>query len=166
MASITEASLSLVASASPTSTATKVLFGVLALTAATSAIHCASPTRLTRVLVFDIANTERTYLQAIEAGMLKSDVHIAENLTRLQITASTIREDTLRNSLSYRAALCAFFKGRSLTVMHCIRDVRALGTRIEILKEEQLRVPASENAMQAVSRRHRYTDSAKFYKSD
>ncbi|KAJ7491970.1 hypothetical protein FB451DRAFT_1501240 [Mycena latifolia] len=171
MSCLSETSLSLLASAPPTtSNATYILLGALVFTAVAYIVYYASPTRLTPILVTAIAETEKTYLEALEAGVLpKSDADTATTLTSLQIKVSNIREATLRHSLSYRAALCAFLKGRTLTVLYCIRDVHRLETHIEarlyfsvsffdelltciaspqILKEAHLRAadPASESA--------------------
>ncbi|KAJ7435824.1 hypothetical protein FB451DRAFT_1379216 [Mycena latifolia] len=146
MSSLSETSLSLLAPAPPpTSTAANILLAALVLTATAYIVHYASPMRLTRVLVTAIAETEKTYLVAIEAGVLpKSDADTAATLTSLQLKVSSIREATLRHSLSYRAALGAFLTGHTFTILHCIRD---------ILKEACLRAsdPASESAMRMVS---------------
>ncbi|KAJ7491981.1 hypothetical protein FB451DRAFT_1551433 [Mycena latifolia] len=164
MSSLSETSLSLFASAPPpTSTPTNILLGALSLIATAYIVHYASPTRLTRVLVATIAETEKTYLEALEAGVLpKSDADTATTLTSLQIKVSSIRETTLRHSLSYRATLGAFLTGHSFTVLHCIRDVRRLETHIEILKETRLRAsdPASESAMRMVLVRRRHKNNA------
>ncbi|KAJ7117773.1 hypothetical protein C8R44DRAFT_879311 [Mycena epipterygia] len=142
MSSFSETSLSLLASNPPASTTTKVIFIVLVLTMASVMIHLASPVRLMRVLVAAINQTEEMYLKAIEAGALsKTDVHIAEMLSRLQIKVSNIREATLRDSLSTRRTLREFFKGRTFAVLNCMREVRELEAHIEILKEEHIRAP-------------------------
>ncbi|KAJ7491956.1 hypothetical protein FB451DRAFT_1216463, partial [Mycena latifolia] len=168
MSSLSETSLSLLAPAPPpTSTAANILLGALVLTATAYVVRYASPTRLTRVLVAAIAETEKTYLEAIEAGVLpKSDADKAATLARCVhaclIRVSSIREATLRHSLSYRAALGAFLTGHTFTILHCIRDVRRLETRIEILKEARLRSsdPASGSAMRMVSVRRRHLTPA------
>ncbi|KAJ7491967.1 hypothetical protein FB451DRAFT_1551426 [Mycena latifolia] len=169
MSCLSETSLSLLASAPPTSTETYILLGALVFTATAYIVYYASPARLTPILVAAIAETEKTYLEALEAGVLpKSDANMAATLTSLQIKASNIREATLRHSLSYRTALCAFLKGRTLTVLYCIRDVRRLEIHIEarlyfsILKETRLRAadPASESATRTVSLRQRHKNNA------
>ncbi|KAJ6527204.1 hypothetical protein DFH09DRAFT_1094872 [Mycena vulgaris] len=141
MSSLSETSLTILASTPPTSSTTnKVLFGVFVLTMAACIVHYASPMRLTRVLVAAIAEAEKTYLEAVEAGVLsKYDVHMGGTLTSLRFKVSHIRETSLRNSLSYRTAFCEFIKGRTLTLLQCIGEVRGVETHIEILKEEQLR---------------------------
>ncbi|KAJ7117785.1 hypothetical protein C8R44DRAFT_854556 [Mycena epipterygia] len=103
-------SLSLpLASAPPTRTTTKLTIGLLVIPSMTYIIHLASPLRLTRVLVAAISNVEKTYLEAVEAGMLsRLDVHTAAMLSSLQIKVSHIRATTLRNSLSYFGVLCDF----------------------------------------------------------
>ncbi|KAJ7491904.1 hypothetical protein FB451DRAFT_1388355 [Mycena latifolia] len=133
MSRFSETSLSLFASApSPTSAAANILLGALVFTAVAYIVYYASPTRLTRVLVAAIAETETAYLEAIEAGTLpKSDANMAAALISLQIKVSNIHEATLRHSLSYRVALGAFLAGHTFTVLHCIRDVHKFETYIE-----------------------------------
>ncbi|KAJ6527237.1 hypothetical protein DFH09DRAFT_1414492 [Mycena vulgaris] len=157
MSSLSETSLSLLASAPPpSSTTSKVLFGGLALTLALCTIYYASPMRLTLVLVAAVAHTETIYLEALEAGVLSNaDVHTAEMMSSLQLKVSHLREASLRHSLSYSTTVSAFLKGRTLTLLQCIREVRALETRIEILKEEQLRALDSRLGVGTVSLRRR-----------
>ncbi|KAJ7491978.1 hypothetical protein FB451DRAFT_1501259 [Mycena latifolia] len=133
MASLSETSLSLITSTPPTSGTTKVVIGVLVLVITVCIMHHASPMRLTSIMVAAIAATEQTYLEAVEAGVLStSDVHMAATLTSLQIKVSTIREASLRNSLSYRGPLCGFFNSHTLTVFRCIQEVQSLETHIEV----------------------------------
>ncbi|KAJ7117781.1 hypothetical protein C8R44DRAFT_738656 [Mycena epipterygia] len=166
MSTLSETTLSVLASAPPTSTTAKINIGVVALTLATFIIHFASPMHLTCVLVAAIKDAEETYLEAIETGALsKSDVHITAMMTSLQIEVSHIRQVTLRNSMSRFEALCDFFKGRTFTVLKCIREVRALEAHIEILKEEHLRDPnafALGTVMQTVFLRQRHTHGSSF----
>ncbi|KAJ6534696.1 hypothetical protein DFH09DRAFT_1405340, partial [Mycena vulgaris] len=110
----------------------KVLLGVFVLTMVAYIVHYASLMRLTRILVAAIADAERIYLEALEAGVLsKSDTRTAETLARLQIKISTISEASLHNSLSYHVVLCKFLKGRTLTVLECLRKILRLETDIE-----------------------------------
>ncbi|KAJ6527246.1 hypothetical protein DFH09DRAFT_164055 [Mycena vulgaris] len=157
MSSLSETSLSLLASAPPpSSTASKVLLVGIVITLVLCTIYYASPMHLTRVLVATIAHTETIYLEALEAGVLSnSDVHTAEIMFSLQLKVSYLREASLRHSLSYSTTVSAFLKGRTLTLLQCIREVRALETRIEILKEEQLRVLDSRIGAGTVSLRRR-----------
>ncbi|KAJ7917587.1 hypothetical protein B0H13DRAFT_2442090 [Mycena leptocephala] len=136
-----EACLSILPSAlpAPGSTDTTTVILVLAFVAA-GIIHYVSPLRLTRVLVAAIANVEKTYLEALETGLLSaSDIDTAEMLSTLQLKVSKIREFSLRNSLSLRSTLYEFLNGHTFTLLRCIREVRVLETHIEILKEAQLR---------------------------
>ncbi|KAJ7435823.1 hypothetical protein FB451DRAFT_1194298 [Mycena latifolia] len=105
------------------------------------------------------ASAEKTYLEAVESGIFKSDVDMAAMLTRLQFKVSTIREDCLRSSLSYRAALCGFFKGDSIKALQCLREVLAFDAHIEILKEDHLCTSdaTSESATRVLSLRQRQT---------
>ncbi|KAJ7117759.1 hypothetical protein C8R44DRAFT_738638 [Mycena epipterygia] len=161
MSSLSEISLSLLVSAPPTSTTTYATIGVLVLTVTIFIIHLASPMRLTRILVAAIVDVEKTYFEAVEAGVIsKSDVHIVARLSSMQIQVSHMRETTLRNSLSYFGVVGDFFKGRSITVLKCIREVRALQAHIEILKEEHLRDPnhlVLETTTRMISLRQRHT---------
>jgi hypothetical protein len=81
MFAVPEASVSILASESPTSPMTWASGGGLFLVVAAGSIYCASPLRLTRVLVTAVAETEKTYLQALETGLLSpSDINTAELL--------------------------------------------------------------------------------------
>ncbi|KAJ7931634.1 hypothetical protein B0H13DRAFT_1857619 [Mycena leptocephala] len=129
-----EACLSILPSAlpAPGSTINTTIFGVVfTLVVAVGIIDYASPLRLTRVLVTAIANLEKTYLEALETGLLSaSDIDTAEMLSALQLKVSKIREASLRNSLSLLPTLREFFEGHTFTLLRCIR---------EIFKESQLR---------------------------
>ncbi|KAJ7117803.1 hypothetical protein C8R44DRAFT_879340 [Mycena epipterygia] len=109
---------------------------------ATAIINRASPMRLTPLLVAAIEDAERTYLDASEAGIIsKSDVNAGAMLSSLQIKVSTIRKESLRNSLSIPQEVREFCKGRTFTILNCIREVRKFEADIEILKEEHLHDP-------------------------
>ncbi|KAJ7931625.1 hypothetical protein B0H13DRAFT_2308345 [Mycena leptocephala] len=155
-----EACLSILSSALPAPGNTAVLFILVGLIAA-GIVHYASPLRLTRVLVTAIANLEKIYLEALETGLLSaSDSDTAEMLSTLQLKVSKIRETSLRNSLSHSGTVREFFGGRTFSLLGCIREVRALETHIEILKENQLREDSSHpllNRVRAVSLRRRHS---------
>ncbi|KAJ7224085.1 hypothetical protein GGX14DRAFT_386888 [Mycena pura] len=120
--------------------ATNAIAAVFALIITTLFIHCASPMRLTDVLVIAMDETEKTYVDAFEMGVRPIfDNGIAKTMTRLQIQVSDIRAASLRQSLSYRSGLWQFFKGRTFTLLCCIWEVQSLKTHIEIMKEEHLR---------------------------
>ncbi|KAJ7252635.1 hypothetical protein C8J57DRAFT_638876 [Mycena rebaudengoi] len=138
MSNMSEASLSLLSSILPSSTA-NTIFSALILTTATALIvHHFSPTRLTRILVALMHESVTIYIGAMEAGIIPSDVD-ADALFKLEIKVSELHEESLRNSLSTWTMLAEFPRGRSLALYWCIRDVQDLKTRIEISKEEQLR---------------------------
>ncbi|KAJ7465521.1 hypothetical protein FB451DRAFT_1486958, partial [Mycena latifolia] len=181
MSCLSGTTLSLLASAPPpTSAVTNILLGALVFTTVAYIVYYASPTRLMHILVASIAATERTYFEAIEAGVLpKSDADTAATLTSLQIKVSNIHEMTLRHSLSYRTTLGAFLTGHSFTVLDCIRDIcrleahppfRIFFRRVahryivspQILKEARLRAsdPASKSAMRMVSVRRCHKNNA------
>ncbi|KAJ7931603.1 hypothetical protein B0H13DRAFT_2308326 [Mycena leptocephala] len=69
MSGVSEASLSLLQSAAPTSSMTYVIVGVLLCLAAWMA-YLTSPMRLTAALVDALHETEEAHLWAIEAGIL------------------------------------------------------------------------------------------------
>ncbi|KAJ7224093.1 hypothetical protein GGX14DRAFT_556985 [Mycena pura] len=131
MSTISESSLSLVASTLPQSSSTQtMLLGFLTLAFAGSIMYCASPMRLTNVLVAAMANAEKTYLEALEIGAL--DFHTVEMMASLQSKVSSIRETTLRNSLSRRTALGQFLTVHIFTLVQCIHEIRGLETHIEV----------------------------------
>ncbi|KAJ7491977.1 hypothetical protein FB451DRAFT_1216527 [Mycena latifolia] len=70
MSCLSGTSLSVLASTPLTTTTINVLLGVLTCVTAVYILHCASPVRLTRVLLAAIAATEKTYLEAIGAGRI------------------------------------------------------------------------------------------------
>ncbi|KAJ7251262.1 hypothetical protein C8J57DRAFT_1666294 [Mycena rebaudengoi] len=90
-----------------------------------------SPTRLTRVLVALMHETDATYIGAMEARVIPCDVD-AEALSKLQIKISELRKQSLGNSLSTRKMLAEFLRGRSLSLYRWIRDVQDLKTQIEV----------------------------------
>ncbi|KAJ7252644.1 hypothetical protein C8J57DRAFT_1351201 [Mycena rebaudengoi] len=138
MSSMGEASLSFVSSSLPNNTANTII-GASILTAATAlGIHHISPTRLTRVLVTLMHETDTMYIRAVEAGLVFSDVD-GDTLFKLQIKVSELHEESLGNSLSTWKMFAEFFRGRSLALYRCIGDVQDLKTRIEISNEKQLR---------------------------
>ncbi|KAJ7917569.1 hypothetical protein B0H13DRAFT_2322310 [Mycena leptocephala] len=138
MPGITEASLSILTSTLPTRIDTSlnavfaplIIFGIVVVVVI---LRYASPLHLTRVLVIAITVAEKTYIDAIETGLLSlSDMHTAEMLSSLQLKVSDIREVTLRNSLSWRTAQLEVLKGCTLILLRCICEVRNLEAHIEV----------------------------------
>ncbi|KAJ7281284.1 hypothetical protein C8J57DRAFT_1219179 [Mycena rebaudengoi] len=139
MSSMSETSLSFISSILPNSTTNTIIGASLLATVTALVIHHISPTRLTRrVLVSLMHETDATYIGAMEAGVILCDGD-TDSLSKLQIKASQLREESLRNSLSIWKMLAEFLCGRSLALYCCIRDVQDLKTQIEISKEKQLR---------------------------
>ncbi|KAJ7252649.1 hypothetical protein C8J57DRAFT_1237999 [Mycena rebaudengoi] len=138
MSSMGATSLSFVSSSLPSNTANTIIGTSILTTATALGIHHISPTRLTRVLVTLMHETDTMYIRAVEAGLVPSDVN-ANALFKLQIKFSELHEESLRNSLSTWNMITEFFRGRSLALYQCIRDGQDLKTRIEISKEKQLR---------------------------
>ncbi|KAF8216696.1 hypothetical protein K438DRAFT_1953599 [Mycena galopus ATCC 62051] len=152
----TEASIltsALPPSSSPTAGFTVVLVGFASVAAV---VRYAAPVRLTRILVSTLATTEQTYLGAVETSQLSAaDISaVGSMLSILQDKVSAVHEASLRSSLSWRATVGEFLRGRTFTVVQCLWDVRNLHTHIEILQEANLR---SDNlhTFQAVSVRRR-----------
>ncbi|KAF8216702.1 hypothetical protein K438DRAFT_2007508 [Mycena galopus ATCC 62051] len=140
MSSITESSLSFLDSVPISTTTIVVAASIFTVTTAPMIYYHTSPMRLTRNLVSAIDEAEKAYLGAIEAGALAGfDAKMEFRLSTLQIKVSNIREASLRNSLSIWLSLEEYCRGRSLTILECMGEVRRLKTDIEILKEEQLR---------------------------
>ncbi|KAJ6518988.1 hypothetical protein C8R45DRAFT_1204265 [Mycena sanguinolenta] len=127
MSTIPETSLSLLSqSNSPSPPWTFPAF-LLAISVAAAALYYVSPTRLTRVLVSALADVERAYLAGVENGLVSStDNNITERLSILQPTVSTLREASLRSSLSTFSILYDMFNiHRSLTVLRCLAEISA-----------------------------------------
>ncbi|KAF7328651.1 hypothetical protein MSAN_02473700 [Mycena sanguinolenta] len=106
------------------------------------------PMRLTHVLVSSLADVENAYLTGVENGIgvlcASTDVGVAERLAVLQLKVSTLREASLRSSLSPLSFLSDTFNiCRFITVLRCLREVRGLKTYIEISLEFQRRELAS-----------------------
>ncbi|KAJ7931640.1 hypothetical protein B0H13DRAFT_1957033 [Mycena leptocephala] len=138
MPTIPDASFSMVANSALPTTATSTILAALITPAIAAAIlHYASPQRLTEGLIAALAKTENTYVDVLQMGLLSATE--AEALYTLQRKVSAIHVATMRDSLSWRAGLQGFFKGRTLTVLSCIREVQEFETHIKILKEAHLR---------------------------
>ncbi|KAF7328656.1 hypothetical protein MSAN_02474400 [Mycena sanguinolenta] len=92
-------------------------------------------------MVSAIAAAEQKYLAAVESGLLsESDTNATGvMLAMLQDKVSTMREASLRSSLSWRATLSDILTGHTFAVLQCIWEVRNLQTHIEILGEVKLR---------------------------
>ncbi|KAJ6581709.1 hypothetical protein B0H19DRAFT_1061227 [Mycena capillaripes] len=144
MPSIPSTSLSILGSGELSSNpATEVVFMVVGVISAAALIHYASPMHLTRVLFTAMTDAEKKYLKAIETGLLSaSGDHTAEMLSVLQLKVSKIREESLSNSRSSLKAFCGFFKGRTLSVIRCIWEVRDLGTHIKASKIRKWKAPS------------------------
>jgi predicted GNAT superfamily acetyltransferase len=78
-----DAALSFLASDLPDNSTAKAMAAILLIAVIAAALlHYLSPMRLARILVAAIVATEKTYLEALETGLLSaSDVHTAEMLS-------------------------------------------------------------------------------------
>ncbi|KAF7370454.1 hypothetical protein MSAN_00677100 [Mycena sanguinolenta] len=127
MSTIPDASLSILASYS---SSTLTPWGLVLTGIAAASLCYASPTRLTPVLVSALADTEKIYLTAVENGVLCAsvDVDMTERLSVLQLEVSTLRETSLRSSLSPLSVLCDMFNiRRSIAILRCFVEVHGLG---------------------------------------
>ncbi|KAJ7503351.1 hypothetical protein B0H11DRAFT_1906402 [Mycena galericulata] len=107
------------------------------------------------VLLSSLAATEDSFIQAVEGGSLHCEyiAPIAERLASLQIDVSVLREAALRDSLSHRTLFLQYFHfRRTLAILRCIQEVRAIKTNIEIFKEGQLWELSLEAAAAAATR--------------
>ncbi|KAJ7846417.1 hypothetical protein B0H14DRAFT_2772775, partial [Mycena olivaceomarginata] len=140
----------------PVSTLTSMLpaklwIAFLVIAGITMIIYSMLPLRLTDTLITLIAEAEETYIEAHNMGLLSTAD--TEMLTALRIEVSAITESTLRNSLSWRAVLRDFLRGRTFTLLWWIREVNQLETHIKILQESQLRTEINLNPRAVFLRR-------------
>ncbi|KAF7342019.1 hypothetical protein MVEN_01789100 [Mycena venus] len=124
---------------------TKFWGPILAVFAMPLMIHYMSPLRLARVLAVAIAHAEQAFIEGHTAGLVKGTEAELQHIPQLREEVSIVIEETLRNSLSWRAALRGFLRGRTCTLLRCIREVQRFETYIEILKESNLRTESNLN---------------------
>ncbi|KAJ7213055.1 hypothetical protein GGX14DRAFT_393257 [Mycena pura] len=115
------------AASAPTNTPVQATLAMLVLGIA-GTLYYASPSRLTRIMVAAIASAEKVYIDALESGALSAtDVRdiddMAEKMSSLHTKVSKIRETTLRNSLSRRAAFRQYLTGHTFTLVQCIWEI-------------------------------------------
>ncbi|KAJ6518969.1 hypothetical protein C8R45DRAFT_1065811 [Mycena sanguinolenta] len=141
MSTLPETSLSLLSESNSTSPPWTFTGALLAISVASACLYYASPPRLMRVLVSGLADAEKAYLAAAENGVVcASTVDVAERLSVLQLKVSTLREASLRSSLSLLSTLYDTFSlRRSVAIVRCLGEVRELGAYIEISNETLLR---------------------------
>ncbi|KAF7370445.1 hypothetical protein MSAN_00676200 [Mycena sanguinolenta] len=144
MPTISETSLSLLSQSDPPTLPWTFIAILLVIGVAAAGFYYASPTRLTGVLVSALINVENAYLASEENGLAHSDdVDIEERLTVLQLEVCTFCDTSLRVSLSPIFPLSVLYDmfniRRSIAVLRCLREVRSLGTHIEIFHEAQRR---------------------------
>ncbi|KAJ7846413.1 hypothetical protein B0H14DRAFT_3867819, partial [Mycena olivaceomarginata] len=108
----------------------KLLIAFLVIAGITMIIYSMLPLRLTDTLITLIAEAEETYIEAHDMGVLSAAD--TEMLTALRLEVSAITESTLRNSLSWRAALRDFLHGRTFTLLWWIREVKQFETHQDI----------------------------------
>ncbi|KAJ7213071.1 hypothetical protein GGX14DRAFT_393271 [Mycena pura] len=128
-----------VAVSAPTNAPVQTMLVTLVLGIA-GTMYYASPSRLSRIMVAAIASAEATYSEALESGALSATdasvrigvKDITKEMSSLRTKVSKIRETTLRNSLSCRAAFHQYLTGHPFTLVRCIWEVRDLQTHIEV----------------------------------
>ncbi|KAJ6581775.1 hypothetical protein B0H19DRAFT_1061290 [Mycena capillaripes] len=130
MPTIPEVPFSIVASALPDSI-TKNSVALIIVAVVAVLIYYVSPQRLTYILLDAMAKVKGSYFHALETGHLSTTE--IERLPTLQRQVSAIHVETLQSSRSHWRALSGFFKGRSLTILCCIWDVRDFETHIKAL---------------------------------
>ncbi|KAJ7504229.1 hypothetical protein B0H11DRAFT_2273415 [Mycena galericulata] len=154
MSSVGGSSASLLMATLPSSTAAKFVLVALVVAGIACIIRATSPVHLIHALVSSLAAVESALIQVTESGTFRREYSsIAERLVSLQLDVSILREATLRDSLSGWAPFSQYLGfRRTLVILRCIREVRALEINIEILKELQLREFALEVAAAAAAR--------------
>ncbi|KAF8178116.1 hypothetical protein K438DRAFT_1978080 [Mycena galopus ATCC 62051] len=126
---VPEDTVSTAASALPT----KLFAAVLVLTAIGTMICYTLPLRLTSVLLTNMKEAEKIYLEAHGLG-LRSPTD-TQTLDSLKLKVSHIVQETICNSDSWRATLCDFLRGRTFILLQCIYEVHCFEARIKTLKE-------------------------------
>ncbi|KAJ7300865.1 hypothetical protein DFH08DRAFT_1090417 [Mycena albidolilacea] len=139
MPSLPEASRSLLAADSAVNLTSWVVAGGVLLIGA-GGFHYASPPAPHACSLRSHGRRRKNIPQTVENGALSaSDVHTRKTFFSLQLKLFTIRQASLRSSLSHYATFCDILKGRTFSPLRCVHDVRELGTHIKILKESQIR---------------------------
>ncbi|KAF7324298.1 hypothetical protein MVEN_02650300 [Mycena venus] len=114
-------------------------------------IHLILPLRLTSVLKAAIDAAWEAYIEAHEMGLISANESDMLHILQLQVFA--INEETLRNSLSWWAALHDFLRGRPFVLLRCICEVRTFETHMKILKESHFRNESNLNPRAVFLRR-------------
>jgi hypothetical protein len=139
----------------PITATSTILAAFITPAVAAATIHYASPQRLTEVLITALSKAENTYVEVLQMGLLSvtetealymyvRSLSISRLFTgvlnsffqlsvSLQHKVSTIHVATMLDSLSWRAGLQGFFKGRTLTILSCIREVQGFETQIKVI---------------------------------
>jgi hypothetical protein len=82
MSSMSETSLSLFSSILPNNTANTIIGASIITTVTALVIHHISPTRLTRLLVALMHETDTIFIGAMEAGLVPGDIDTADALSQ------------------------------------------------------------------------------------
>ncbi|KAJ7617328.1 hypothetical protein FB45DRAFT_872772 [Roridomyces roridus] len=114
----------------PTDATNIILLAIAILLLVGCTLQLLSTVRLTAMLVSNMRSAEEAYFGALEIGVL-DDTH-TEILVQLQFRVCEIRQQTLRNSRTLVGGLRELLKGRALTIIRCIRDVKLFETEIEV----------------------------------
>ncbi|KAF7341985.1 hypothetical protein MVEN_01785500 [Mycena venus] len=147
MPAFVEEPISSLASALPKNTLVVVLgIGIIAMI-----VYYMSPLHLTVLLKVAIDHAWEAYIEAHEMGLVSANE--TETLHILQLQVFAISEETLRNSLSWWAALHGFLRGHTCVLLRCICEVRTFETHMKILKESYLRNESNLNPRAVFLRR-------------
>ncbi|KAJ6581737.1 hypothetical protein B0H19DRAFT_1061253 [Mycena capillaripes] len=139
MPAISEVPISTVASDLPNNLSIKALVAIIIVIVVTVIIHCASPKRLTDILIVAMAQLKTTSSDAFEAGHLSASE--IERLRLIKHKVCIIQAETLDDSRSYLGTIDGFLKGRIFTVLLCIWEVQDLEMYIKVAEQIQSLTP-------------------------
>ncbi|KAJ7654526.1 hypothetical protein DFH06DRAFT_516787 [Mycena polygramma] len=120
MPAIRNTPISIVASALANNIPIKALAAMTIFVVIALAIRSASPARLTDILADTMCRVKASCAEAVDAGYLSSSE--IKKLRSLQRQVAAIDLATLQNSRSHWKELCGFLKGRTFTLLLCIRE--------------------------------------------
>ncbi|CAK5272394.1 unnamed protein product [Mycena citricolor] len=121
----------------------------------TAFVLWAAPGRVSRAMVADVEQADGEFCDAAELGAVQFRGEMANELEQLRTTASVLREEYLKSSLSYQSSVLYLLKGCPIRLVLCRRAIQVFRTRTEIAKETHNRVPPEPEPI--VFRRRRAT---------
>ncbi|KAJ7180819.1 hypothetical protein C8R46DRAFT_1211123 [Mycena filopes] len=133
--------ISILAGPLPPLTAVKILLAIIGLILIVVSVRRASPARLTGILSEAMDRLTKVYEDVAATGFLgippQDVLDIVSVMHTLRVQVGRLRAERLHNSRTWGTTLGEFFRGRSITLYHCIEDVEDFETRLTIFKEEQ-----------------------------